>query len=265
MTGLPDRIVAGDVLDSLAAHIAVVSHEGVILAVNRRWSDFALENGCGDPDSAGVGRSYFEVRFPATGDSGERSGRALRGLARILAGESDLFEMEYRCDSPTEKRWFLMQVTPLAALKPRGAVVAHHHVTTLHKEASEAWAAQAAGTVHTAQSYGIAPLAEAVPVTFDEMVRTYDDLIERAFQERLFGPGEPRAEAVRALAAAIGRLGGGPRDAMDLRFQALRKRTLGASAEKTAIYQEESRLLLLELMGHLVSHYRSTRQIPFGS
>ena len=44
----------------LDAEVAVLDHEGVIVAVNDSWNAFTLYNG-GDPTTCGVGANYLEA------------------------------------------------------------------------------------------------------------------------------------------------------------------------------------------------------------
>ncbi len=50
------------------------------------------------------------------------------GLRRVLAGTSEVFNIEYPCHSPTEKLWFSLQATPLK-YDVGGAVVSHQNIT----------------------------------------------------------------------------------------------------------------------------------------
>jgi diguanylate cyclase (GGDEF)-like protein len=56
-------------------------------------------------------------------------------LREVLRGDRDLFEIEYPCHSPGERRWFLAQVTPLrrrssaAGTDNFGAVISHVNIT----------------------------------------------------------------------------------------------------------------------------------------
>ena len=75
MTGLGNRVhVFPDLyregLNALPAHIAVIDRTGLIVLVNRAWTEFALANG-GDPaKGVAVGANYLDVcRGPATGDA----------------------------------------------------------------------------------------------------------------------------------------------------------------------------------------------------
>ena len=119
----------GSVLDSLAAHIAVLDEQGIIVAVNRAWRHFAEENGAPNPTKGYVGANYLDSCKVSNVQSGGEEGAAARlGLQAVLTGQQDDFYLEYPCHSPTEQRWFLMHVSPLVGAG-RGVVVAHQNIT----------------------------------------------------------------------------------------------------------------------------------------
>ena len=116
------------ILNSLKYRIAVLDKEGNILEVNQSWQQFARENNAGSLDRLGHGISYLDVcgRSSDTGDESART--ALEGIQTVLAGTRDEFAMEYPCDSPAEKRWFLMRVTPFSGRKG-GAIISHSDIS----------------------------------------------------------------------------------------------------------------------------------------
>ncbi|MFO0603734.1 MAG: PAS domain S-box protein [Polyangiales bacterium] len=125
-----DDRYAADILDSMSAHVAVLGSDGRIRQVNRAWRRFACDNtpgGCA-PESTGLGVDYVAVCRAARGDMSLEGAPAADGIEDVLRGRRDAFELEYRCDSPTEERWFSMQVTPFSH-PGAGAVVAHHDIT----------------------------------------------------------------------------------------------------------------------------------------
>lgn len=133
MTGLGNRVhVFPDLyregLNALPAHIAIIDRTGLIVLVNRAWTEFALANG-GDPaKGVAVGANYLDVcRGPATGNSGSAACArdALEGLQAVLDGERSHFTMEYPCDSPTQQRWYVMDIAALDLEKRAGAIVSH--------------------------------------------------------------------------------------------------------------------------------------------
>jgi signal transduction histidine kinase len=122
------------VLDSLSSQIAVLDSAGVIVAVNRAWRRFALENAVlpgAAPRHTEVGCNYLAVC-----DAGDGAHAAAAGIRRVLRGEAEEFTLEYACHSPQQRRWFLMAATPLDGAG-RGAVVAHTNITA-RKLAEEA-------------------------------------------------------------------------------------------------------------------------------
>jgi PAS domain S-box-containing protein len=116
------------ILNSLAAHIAVLDEDGVIVSVNSAWGRFAYENGGSAQARTGLGMNYLEVCRQAKGESADEAYRALAGIEGILNGSRPHFNLEYSCHSPTERRWFLLNATPLLQTG-YGAVVAHHNIT----------------------------------------------------------------------------------------------------------------------------------------
>ncbi len=118
---------AAAVIDALASHICVIDQTGVIIAVNRAWRNYAAEN---PPvsDRSGVGTHYLGVCGRSSGPGSEEAEDFGAGVRSVLDGRTDLFEMEYPCHSPTEKRWYLGRVTPLK-VSSGGAVISHLNIT----------------------------------------------------------------------------------------------------------------------------------------
>jgi PAS domain S-box-containing protein len=117
------------VLDSVAAHIAVLDAEGMIVAVNESWRTFATTNSKPDGPAprTGIGTNYLRVCDESAGDGCTEAATAAAGIRQVLAGTKDRFAFEYPCDSPDEQRWFEMSVTRFAG-RP-GVVVAHTNIT----------------------------------------------------------------------------------------------------------------------------------------
>jgi PAS domain S-box-containing protein len=119
---------ARSVLDSLAAHIAVLDCSGTILAVNQAWRDFAAANGAGG-DSVSVGADYLEACARATGDDADTARAFAAGIHDVLAGRRPIFELGYACHAPDQRRWFVARVTPFQGDRHRRVVVAHTEIT----------------------------------------------------------------------------------------------------------------------------------------
>lgn len=116
------------VLTSLTSHIAVLDGEGTIIAINAAWSSFADENGGSVAKGIGVGANYLAACRDAADTQDPYARAAIKGIESVLKGDLPEFRLEYPCDSPTEKRWFLMLVSPLAE-NACGAVVSHLEIT----------------------------------------------------------------------------------------------------------------------------------------
>jgi PAS domain S-box-containing protein len=127
------------VLNSLAASVAVLDRQGVILAVNASWRNFALENGVEPGKSApntGVGSNYFSA-CGADSESGTHDGLATRsGIQAVLDGSRPAYSLEYPCHSPTQQRWFMMNVLPFGANAQFGVSIVHTDITVV-KQSTE--------------------------------------------------------------------------------------------------------------------------------
>ena len=117
------------VVDALPEHVAVVDPAGRIVMVNAAWRRFAAANGDADLSRSGVGVNYLEACHSAGTD--DDATRAARGLRGVLEGTLPTFSMEYPCHSPTETRWFVMNVTPVVG-SAFGAVVSHMNISKWH-------------------------------------------------------------------------------------------------------------------------------------
>ena len=111
MTKDPFEPFAVDVLNSLAAHIAVLDAQGVVVAVNEAWRRFARENGSLDDDCY-VGTNYLATCEAALQHSGDDTAEvALQGIQAVLGGHLASASLEYPCHAPNEHRWFVVHIT----------------------------------------------------------------------------------------------------------------------------------------------------------
>ncbi|MBP1155889.1 MULTISPECIES: sensor domain-containing diguanylate cyclase [unclassified Paenibacillus] len=109
------------IVNSLIDQIALIDTKGTIIFVNESWISFASNNG-GDLAACGIGANYFDY----CGENRE----VLEGILSVLFGNKPNFTYEYPCDSAYEKRWFLMNVTPLLVKSEiKGATISHINIT----------------------------------------------------------------------------------------------------------------------------------------
>lgn len=109
----------------------------------------------------------------------------------------------------------------------------------------------------TQRSLGARDLRELSASDFAEMVEAYGGLLERVPLGRLPREQGQWSDALSAIADRMGMLRAGPRDVIDLHKAAMAQRLDTATSGESKAYVEEGRLLLLQLMGYLVSFYRS--------
>jgi two-component system CheB/CheR fusion protein len=140
------------IIDALPEHVAVLDPTGTIIMVNAAWTRFALANGGIQGSAMGVGTNYLEVCAYGTNvDDGHNPDAqasvtaftddrgsplsAARGIRGVLGGELAHFTLEYPCHSPTEQRWFVMNVAPVRH-PGLGAVVSHINRSALRSQPS---------------------------------------------------------------------------------------------------------------------------------
>jgi signal transduction histidine kinase len=98
------------VLDALPMTIYTVDPDGCITSANQSWSRFARDNGAPElaEERSVVGRSIWsQLADQLSRDQIERA------MDRLHAGGVDSVSWEFPCNSPTEERVFLMQVSAL--------------------------------------------------------------------------------------------------------------------------------------------------------
>lgn len=86
----------------------------------------------------------------------------------------------------------------------------------------------------------------------------YGVLLDQATEQRTHRVTHPISEGLRALAADLYASGAGARQVVDLHLAALKPRVTSVPASRSTLYVEEGRLLLIELLGHLLSRYQGS-------
>jgi DNA-binding response OmpR family regulator len=107
----------------------------------------------------------------------------------------------------------------------------------------------------TAQSFGLKPLSESLPATFNELVEQYVLQLELALEQRAYKINHNISDNLRTLSKELGILKARPRDIIDIHTTALKKKINGATPKLAQTLIEEGRLQLLELMGGLTLFY----------
>lgn len=114
-------------LDFVHAQIALVNRLGDILWVNNAWKEFGLNNGLNTTSDYG---NYFEVCRNATGDGSDDATLVLMGFAQIFKANLKYFKHYYRCDSPTEDRYYHLEIFP-SGINKSNVIVKHTDISEL--------------------------------------------------------------------------------------------------------------------------------------
>ena len=116
------------VLNSLSSHIAVIDEFGKLVAVNKAWERFSLENGETNLQRTGIGSNYFDVCKRGAKQGDNIAAQALQGIKDVMAEKIPVFYMEYPCHGPAQQRWFGMRVLKFES-DVQMVVVAHQNIT----------------------------------------------------------------------------------------------------------------------------------------
>lgn len=122
------------VLDSVRSQLAVLNRQGVIIAVNDAWRNFARENSSSLEQEAGtgVGANFLDACLngvPGTESQDGPTGETIRqAVLDLLQGKMESFTCECSCVTPEGCLWFMLNVTPLRA-SFGGAVVSYFDIT----------------------------------------------------------------------------------------------------------------------------------------
>jgi diguanylate cyclase (GGDEF)-like protein len=114
-------------LDAMPDATAVLDRNGTIVAVNRAWRMFSVDNG-GIPDRTGIGANYFAVCERAASAGCEDAAAVVQCLRSVLAGGTIEAELEYPCPAPAIGRWFVLRVTRIAGDEP-GLLIGHVNIS----------------------------------------------------------------------------------------------------------------------------------------
>ena len=117
-------------IDGWSAFIVVLNERGNIFAVNRAWQ--TETHGHGSRSTyCGIGMNYVDVCNSLSRAKSGPTPTAIGGITDLLKGVRQSLQLRYRANTPTDKRWFLLQS---ARFDLRGAaclVLIHSDVTEL--------------------------------------------------------------------------------------------------------------------------------------
>jgi PAS domain-containing protein len=212
------------ILNSLSNHIAVLDEQGIILATNDSWRNFAETNGNMGGTHASVGQNYFDVCERAEAYSPENAPEVVNGLRAVLSGERSVFELEYPYHTPQEERWFLLRALPLLSARQSGLLLSHTDITEQKRSARIAAEAEAlrerlrererefsaiealsqtgAGMIQRMYGNDQPPLRTRNTQQFRTVARQYGAMLDEALHRRAYRIQSDNAGEIRSLAEA---------------------------------------------------------------
>lgn len=120
------ELMKSAILTSLNTGVAVLDHDGRIIAVNESWTRLTHEDGA--MTDVGVDSNYLEACRSGVVRGVPAAGEVLAGIEAVLHRSRTSFAFDYAAGAPPAERWFAMAVVPLH--RPEGgAVVSQADVT----------------------------------------------------------------------------------------------------------------------------------------
>ena len=122
-------------IDALSSSVCVLDGTGHIIAVNKAWREFALDNGV-QLEQVCEGADYLAICDAASVASDPVATVVAAAIREFIAGRRQDFSTEYECHSPETRRWFAMKMSCFPGDGPLRLVVKHEEIT-LRKLAAE--------------------------------------------------------------------------------------------------------------------------------
>lgn len=271
--------------DFLPQILLILDNKSKIVASNNAWESFLTDIVKIDVANGGFGQEYFSI-FRSIVTDGKTAEVAHSGFKSVVEGKTPAFDIEYRC-AGQDTRWFLMRMVAISLDGNPGVIITHNDITQLirttvlagkllekHTSLPEQFEfdteseelrllgayTHLASTSVTAKYFGQVSINKSYPTLFRRLVDDFDTLASKAVEKQIYKE-EPEKSAVTTditmLSEKMGALNSGPRDVIEVYLAALKNKSTVASPSEMTAYADEAKLLVLELMGHLVSFYRN--------
>lgn len=117
-----------ETLNTVKSQITVVNEAFTIVYTNKSWTEFGEQNGS-EHKGDWFGINYLKVCQKAALTGDEFSIQATQGIKALMAGIISDYKLEYPCHSPTQNRWFMMQIERFISEKLTYYVISHHDIT----------------------------------------------------------------------------------------------------------------------------------------
>ena len=130
------KISLQTVLNSIPAEMAILNHQGVIIACNGAWLRYGINKPKlpGFPALGAPVGTYF-VQICKAADSGfmmDAQDKAIRhdcGICGVLEGKLFHFNKEYKRDDDGVISWYKIAVTPIGDTKDNGVILMHSDIS----------------------------------------------------------------------------------------------------------------------------------------
>jgi diguanylate cyclase (GGDEF)-like protein len=124
----------GALLDAIPDSTAVLAGDGTIVAVNRAWRRFALDNG-GSPDKTDIGVNYIDVCGSSAAAGCIDASTVQRAVLEVLKGGRLESDFEYPCHSAdgSSERWYMLRISRIDGPNEKGAMISHVNITRRKK------------------------------------------------------------------------------------------------------------------------------------
>jgi PAS domain S-box-containing protein len=123
-------------LDAIPSSLALLNEHGEILTTNMPWREFGRTNGGALAECGGRAKNYLTVCDEATGTGSEGAHAMAEGIRSVMQGSAAKFELEYRCDSPSEQRNFIARVTRFDFKGTLRVLISHEDIS-LHRNLND--------------------------------------------------------------------------------------------------------------------------------
>ncbi len=99
----------------------------------------------------------------------------------------------------------------------------------------------------------------SMPEIFDRFVLTYEKLLSKSLDEVAYRTTQQVPDLARTIAHDLGDMRAGPKDVIDIHTAALKIAVERVSKQREQAIAEEGHILLVQVMGFLVLHYRNAQ------
>lgn len=126
---------AGEVLNCLPDHIAVLDLAGNISALNDTWKE-SVEQDSASAKLFNIGANYVAI-WEELMKLAEHKGSidaAFEGVRSIIINQQSNFSCEYSCGPVNDKRWFLIRLNRFSDVESSRIIVAHENITTRKRD-----------------------------------------------------------------------------------------------------------------------------------